>query len=454
MVSSFTMKLSRAMKIVKRFQLLKCKCTDVPCCHLSAPSIAMLSCKTKWIKSFLSKEFNFAVFVYEVCRNLFTNKIDFIKYAIKYGVEANQQDPRNKKTALHYSLMLCEVNVSKYLLQFVDPNILDCNGLPPMYYNVNFSMSNLYSQMNDDVKLRCFMKRTSEKLFKFIFFDEIPSHFNSWDKLSLKDLEMMPKPKRDYLLNNIRDQKGNTMLHIAAKQQYSNDIIKYLLSEYKHLVDVKNHKGKTASQKCKFVETISLFDTQWHKNIYWSYRVPTMATATPFAIVTFLFPELIEICQDDKLSIVEMNGLGNVINFLPSLHPTHIRKIAYRVRDSMGNNLWHIAAKYASNQFVLQFLFDIFPKHMIDYKNNQGDTPLHLAKSNPSQVDLLIKYGAHKDCLNLQNVYVKSEMNLQCMAARCVPVQHYPDVGPFKDIVMLHQARYYEYVKLENKKKI
>ena len=143
--------------------------------------------------------------------------------------------------------------------------------------------------------------------------------------------------------------------------------------------------------------------------------------------------------------------LYKVLIHLKHLHPKLIYKIAKKARDVMGNNLLHLAVA-ATNEFHINFFIEIFPKDLLNCKNIYGETPLHFAKT-PNVKKLLIKYGSHPDCQDLNNVYVEYVCNLQCIAARSIPTSHFKYVpNYFSPIVELHQAKYRLYKQLDNNK--
>lgn len=414
-----------------------CPCMRYPCIHFSTYDIIIFCRKTKEIRECIQLYFNFATFVRNVCQmvGVSSRKTKFVRHAVKCGVDIDKTDPLNGRTALHYAAMSSTVDVMYYLKSIrVNVNILDVHGLPGPAYS-----KTVYFPVSEDSQLRISMKKKSEKLFRYLFFDEIPKHFNALDVLNVSNLMAMTHEKRSFLLNEARDEKGNCILHFAAK---ANDVgmIKYILRYYPHLANVKNVKDKIASRYCKIYETYSYFSDPWQRPMYMSYF--STPSFSPMSNITIFFPELVELvhCEDDTAPVL-INGLDNIIYHLHHLISPHIRKIARKARDLAGNNLWHVTTTYCDNQDLMVFLYNHCSKSMINDRNNFGETPLHLAKSDYVR-DLLMKYGAHPDCLNNEcEIASHIVLNLQCIASRFVPKEHFSIIPHhLRNVVALHKA--------------
>lgn len=425
-----------------------CACAVRPCVHLQLGDYAMLCYKSKRTREIIKKNFNFATFVRNLiaCNARCRIKISCIKIAVKYGADVNQTDPTNGRNALHYtvyangswdSLSLC--NYITHYVGALNVDAYDNSGLPPYAY----SSFDLYGYSSTESKLRIKIKRKSEKLFQFLFCDVIPEHWSFYVLSIIDEMDLfnMPEDKRYYILHNARDEKGNTLLHIAAKTSNYN-LTRKILQLYPYLQLIPNLKGKIPVQYCKYYHTFFLFNgNTWYKKFYFANR-PLMNDG-PFHSLARKFPQLLEIVNDKSMERVTIPNMDLIGSAISALNDETILLISRKVRDLAGNNVWHVYAKFFSDIAYnndMKTLYEKFDKSLINDRNIDGNTPLHFAKQEYVR-QLLIEFGAHQDCLNYKGELACNIMlNLQCIASRYVPVKHYSIVPKhLQSIVQLHQ---------------
>lgn len=219
--------------------------TTPPYPHLQPGSYAMLCYKSQYARQVIKEEFNFALFVKDLAflSVLCSIKIQCVKIAIKYGIDQNEVDPVYRRNALHHVFRShCASKFRDYCVWKlnIDPNALDINKLPPCAYGNSYH----YPSLTMDSVLRFVTKRESEKLFQFLFSNVIPEKWSNLSVVNHSLLRAMPEDKRVYLLQNARDEKGNSILHLAAKRSDC-VLISYILETYPTLQQLVNQKGTT-----------------------------------------------------------------------------------------------------------------------------------------------------------------------------------------------------------------
>ncbi|GFT17251.1 hypothetical protein NPIL_619801 [Nephila pilipes] len=242
----------------------------------------------------------------------------------------------------------------------------------------------------------------------------------------------MSNDQKNLVLRNVKDSKGNTLLHTAVKVNnfgLARKILEFNTSE----ALVRNSKGKLPCYYCKSHETMNLFQNQFGlvvRNVY--------HTNSP---VIWKYPELLELCSDtDNHVLLRMEQIALYGNSILRLYDKDaFYKICNRARDPQGNNFWHACVKSKADTEYLKTLFPYLNKSIINERNVFGNTPLHVAESDELKI-LLIKFGAHSDCLNLEGkIAYKIVLNLQCIASRHLPKN--ANVPPhLKNFVELHKC--------------
>lgn len=419
-----------------------CWCIRRPCHHLSFVDTAMMSIKNVTIREIIKKEFNFAIYVKNILNlNVATSrKVHCIRIAIKYGVDLNQVDPFNNRNAFHYAIIVDCREVIKLLssiMNITTQNALDKYEAPPVTYDPSLTFCSI-SHQNFMGKMRL----KSKKLFRFLFMNVIPNHWSAVILSSITKTELlcMEEDKCNQLLTDARDEKGNTILHLAAKAENS-VLVEYILQRFPHVAHIRNRKGKIASDYCKSVATFVMFGEQWKRNVYFYY----MHYENDFlSFCSRYYTELVDIVHDkDEISLVVVNNLDMFYHYQYKFDDLSIKKICRRATDIAGNNLWHLfTLKYIilKNLGMFPKILDRLDDCMIDERNSFGETPLHLA--NDGEINkYLLGRGAHPDCLNNHNTLSSHiVLNLQCIASRNMSPKHYLQIPPHLiNIVALHK---------------
>ncbi|GFU12369.1 hypothetical protein NPIL_138411 [Nephila pilipes] len=272
-------------------------------------------------------------------------------------------------------------------------------------------LADLYEPRSNETKLRISIALKSEKLFRFLFFQEEPPTNPSI--ITVCNFALMSDDQKRLVLQNIKDIKLNSVLHIAVKtNDYS--LVKKILDFDVNQAEVRNLKGKFPSDYCKSHETMDLFLNLFphrlrivKRNVYHSNNV-----------VIDKFPELLELMNDENNhTILRMNEIvlqGNSV--LKTYGVNAFNKISTRARDHLKNTIWHACVNSSASVEYLETLFPYLNSSIINERNVFGDTPLHVAQSRKLK-KLLVKHGAHSDCLNLEGIIAyKIILNLQCIA--------------------------------------
>lgn len=392
------------------------------------------------LRDIIKREFNFATFVRNILSIQFMiHEVMCIRKAVQYGVDIHVLDPIFKRNALHYAYITDSLDVAVYLEQDLQmTHTLDIYRLPPFAYGLSIPFC------NDAMDLPGVIRSKSKKLFNFLFMNIVPKSWSTSVLASITKEEflVMDESKRQYLLTQARDFKGNTVLHLAAKSN-KKDLVEYLLHLDRSLATLKNVKGKTPSSYCKIIDTFSLFNEQWQQDMYFRHQSVSSGLLWEMTVVS---PELVEIVRGTTLdtTFVVVNNLDLLCNvYYTVLSKENLNKICRRAVDMAGNTLWHISVldRNENRHEISNEILNILDVTMINARNNFGETPLHLAKDQHVK-NLLLHRGAHPDSLDCNNKLASHiVLNLQCIAARNVP---FDSIVPnhLIPIIQLHKPNY------------
>lgn len=467
----------------RRFNLYKCcmnlcPCTRRPCSHFTtADTAAMSRSKKTWIRKIIERDFNFAVFVRHVLAMRGVQSLQLlscIKMVARHcDVDVNQRDPLNGQTALHYAVRAdCSVVVSHLLdhVNGLDTLALDAEGMPACAYDRHLDAKpTTRSNLPGKICVR------SKKLFSYLFSDRPPPQRWSTSLLGSvekAELQHMDPEKRHHLLTAAKDPAGNTILHLAAKNNKA-DLVKWILAYndrtmatifasrkssdaaatatiVNDMAKVKNLKGKTPGDYCKVSDTFVLFRQPLKRKLYFKRN----GNVETLWIQTFLndHPELVRLLREPKsttdntaaaLPVVAVHDLDDLINYVHVLSTKTMQEICRRVVDTTGSTLWHLFTIFGNKDDHgrrVQWYFDELDAAVINRRNAFGETPLHLAVRDEVK-EYLLTHGAHPDCLdNRDRLASHHVMNLQCIAARNVALPYRKHLhGPLLDVVALHR---------------
>ncbi|GFQ64284.1 hypothetical protein TNCT_356791 [Trichonephila clavata] len=257
-----------------------------------------------------------------------------------------------QRNALHYSCRAEMYLISHLLTPHVDINAVDIYGYPPDYYDLCFRVNGrkLFRPRTNETILRVNIAHKSKKLFRFLFCNGPPT--TNPMILTLKDFNLMSADQKRSVLSNIKDLKGNTLLHIMVKldhYQFVDEIIKFNPQETLR----KNLKGKVPFSYCKSCYTMDLFGDYFNsitKNVYHSMRRPVLST----------FPELLELVNDNEMHTLhrmeEIAKLGNTII-------RHFGELAFKKICTRATDPQYIVACMCEKQckyFILRRIIPIY----------------------------------------------------------------------------------------------
>lgn len=446
------------MKVIKvnSKSMMPCRCLVSPCVHFTMADKAILLPKTEETKNLVLNYFNFATFILHFIHTLRMNEEVFIKKILRrvrnykifsqnrviYSINVNQADSSGK-TALHYACWYNIDVVIKFLMSSpgINVNLLDNEGLPaPAYafYDFDFPVSR-------ESKLRIEIANKSKKLFNYLFNNIVPESWSSFVFEYLKEVDtwyLLSDEQKRKVIYNIRDEKGNTLLHYAAKKG-KGFLIQSILRYDINTQYVRNIKGKLPINYCKNNYTFNCFDNtgEFYKQNFFNTYVFDTTLRNGAGYIYMYFPDIIAHFNDTTPYIC--SNLLNFVPFMSYINPEIVTKISTYARDTAKNTLFHIVALWNIElQTKLLFYYKLDPA-IINEQNDHGSTVLHMCKSDEERFNL-IQMGAHPDVANsLKNIPIKKAngneiimCSLQCLAARKVNVKYAP--YPLKKFVQLH----------------
>nr|XP_042913208.1 uncharacterized protein LOC122273207 [Parasteatoda tepidariorum] len=448
----------KRVHIVSARNMPLCSCLIIPCHHFTLEDHAIFLSPTPEIAAIVQKRFNFALFILHLCqfmhRNFNVHPIitHILTYRIEregrleYFVNINKADPDTGKTALHYACLFAKENVVNFLLSSpgIDPDRIDDLSFPPLtYYPLReFPCSN-------DSKLRTYVIRKSQKLYNFLFHNYKPQ---TWDSTIFEHVELnwflLSNGRQiQKLLREIRDRKGNTLLHYAAKMN-KQELVAIILFLDPSTQFVPNIKGKLPIHKCRTNGILNILDYTGHlyRKYYFNSTTLARGVQNPMTLLYYFFPDIFLHYGDKKPYVV--GNLYHFVEYLSYLMPFQLRQISTWVRDTVQNTLWHIIANMNNLPNKCHY-FDSLDPSIIDLRNIFGNTALHMARCEEDK-KYLLQLGAHPDYINLaEEIPIQKKTNnsttellvcsLQCLAARKVQPKNAP--GHLKHFVDSHHPQ-------------
>lgn len=430
---------------VKTTKNLLCPCKVLPCEHFTLADHCMVLPKTKFTRSIIKQSFIFPLFVLHLCKFIGSKINFFVKKAVKYGIDINEVDRESGFTALHYAYMCDRSSVIAYLLK--QPNIqaytLDIYGLPPQ-------VSSAFYSDCPQANLRKKLCLGSKKLFNFVFHDIIPKKWSCmvFANMTIPTLKLMNERQLRKVLD-IKDEKGNSLLHFACKTNNST-LVELILSINNSYAKLVNIKGKKPIEYCKTHATFKCFNsaTTFYQPIYFRTNSIHNFQFTTLGFILDHCPDIaLNLHKNQKFVCSNLNIVINCLLTRPDLG--FIKKISKLARDTMGNTLFHKVVTHPISAQFASTLFLMFDTSVINERNWFGDTPLHLATDEITKQEL-VKFGAHLDSLNNKNeLAYKRNLNLQCISAINIPRKHFLFIpNHLKDFVSLHHANVNETIQL------
>lgn len=229
-------------------------------------------------------------------------------------------------------------------------------------------------------------------------------------------------------LREYRDAKGNTLLHYACKSR-NLPLVEYCLEKDASLSQICNHGGKRPEAYCRTLDVLTLMPDvrKFYRPVY-----PLGGTRKRFPrpnrnMIVGLYYTCPELAH--HLSRVVGGGtwtcinLKDVLRYLPFVDEEMIRRICREARDSVGNTLWHYAAKdMRARNYHGRIYEEYLDKSILNVRNDEGEVPLHLNISL-SLKKCLIEWGCHPCSISKSKklAYPSVDLTLQSL----IPIQLY-----------------------------
>ncbi|CAG7721204.1 unnamed protein product [Allacma fusca] len=258
-------------------------------------------------------------------------------------------------TPLHYAAMFDNKDLVEYLeSQGAYLNVVDKKKCTPLHLaasNCAWETVRLLIQLDTDVKLQDIDGRT--------VLHEIVKHHDNLKTILDQDIVVFVTP-----ILELQDTRGNTALHIAAKNGQSKTVA-YLLSLGSSITG-KNFEGENVFHiACRYGHTKIIEQIIHHKKFSCVLNDGNGSGSTPFHIAA-------------------SEGHHGVLEVL-------MKKGAILHRDHEGRTPLHSAAENGKKD-VLNLILNTH-SHLINLTDNYGNTPLHSAASkNQGKIaDLLLR---------------------------------------------------------------